>query len=442
MTDSPLATLGAFAARLTFEDLPQAVVDRACLTLLDTVAAICAGRSLPEMQALANWQASQGNGPALQALSLAGAGVAHELDEGFAPARGHPSIHLVPVLLGEAAARCASGRDLITAMVAGYEVAARVGVAVELRPGMHPHGTWGALGAAAAICRLRGASPETTKAALELAACMPVATTYQVVRDGSPVRHVWAGLANLTGAMAADLAGNGFPPPTTAAIAVMSEVIATGFDAAAATSSLGTRWDILRGYFKMHACCRHGHAAMDAIDVALNGAKLDPAHVKSVRVWAYADSVSAMTPTLPVTTILAAKFSIPFMVALRLIRGSTDPALFIAGIATDPELTAFARKVTLEEDPELTRRGRERRGSRVELTLADGRVLKAEVEHSRGDPAIPFGRDDIIAKYRRLAGATIGAQSGATLEQAILSLPALSDSSVIMQTLAGTGAQA
>lgn len=433
--DRPLATLGAFAADLRFERLPRTVVEHACLVLLDTAAAIRAGAVLPEMRALAHWQAEQGSGAALQALTLASCGVAHELDEGFAPARGHPAIHVIPAALTEAAARRASGTALVTAIVAGYEVAARVGAAVKLRAGMHPHGTWGGLGAAAAVAHLRGYDAERVTAALELAACMQVATSYQAVRDGSPVRHAWAGLANLTGSLAAALAAAPFPAPATGAMAALSGVVGTEFDAAAAVDALGSRWDILRGYFKLHACCRHGHATLDAIEAALAGTSPDPAQITAVRVRTYADAVKAMTPTIPVATVLAAKFSMPFMVALRLVRGATDPALFTPGVARDPELTAFAAKVELVEDPELTQRGRERRGARVEIAMADGRILKGEVEHSRGDPALPFGRGDIVAKYRRLTAGTLGVARSAELETLITGLPALEDCSPLLQSL-------
>jgi 2-methylcitrate dehydratase PrpD len=431
----PLATLGAFAAGLRFDHLPRAVAEHACLVLLDTAAAICAGADLPEMQALAGWQAEQGNSPAMLALTLASFGVAHELDEGFAPARGHPAIHVLPAALAEAAARKASGQDLITAIVAGYEVAARVGAAVKLRPGMHPHGTWGGLGAAAAVAHLRGHEAERLTAALELAACMQVATSYQAVRDGSPVRHAWAGLANLTGSLAASLASAPFPAPATGAMAALSETIGTGFSAATAVEALGSRWDILRGYFKVHACCRHGHATLDAIDVALAGTRPSPSQILSVRVRTYADAVTAMSPTIPVTTVLAAKFSMPFMVALRLVRGGTDPALFTPGIAHDPEILAFAAKVELAEDPDLTQRGRERRGARVEIALADGSRLTGEVEHSRGDPARPFGRGDILAKYRRLTAGALGGTQSARLETLITGLAAVEDCSAVLQAL-------
>jgi 2-methylcitrate dehydratase PrpD len=437
--ERPLATLGAFAAGLRFDHLPHSVVDHACLVLLDTAAAICAGSVLPEMQALARWQAEQGNGAALQALTLASCGVLHELDEGFAPARGHPAIHTLPAALAEAAARKASGKDLVTAIVAGYELAARVGAAVKLRPGMHPHGTWGGLGAAAAVAHLRGYDAQRMTAALELAACMPIATSYQAVRDGSPVRHAWAGLANFTGSLAAALAGGPFPAPATGAMSSLSEILGTEFGAATAVEALGSRWDILHGYFKVHACCRHGHATLDAIDVALAGMRPAPAQVTSVRVRSYADAVKAMTPTIPVTTTLAAKFSIPFMVALRLVRGGTDPALFTPGIALDPELTDFAAKVDLAEDPELTQRGRSRRGAHVQIALADGRILTGEVEYSRGDPALPFGREDIVAKYRRLTAGSLGTARATRLETLITGLPELEDCSPVLQALLPLG---
>lgn len=418
-----LSRLGAFAAQLDYDRLPPAVVDRACLVLLDTVAAIVAGLDAPEIEAVEAWARANGEGAALRALVFGSAGVLHELDEGFAAARGHPAIHVIPAALAYAASAHRNGRDAITAIVAGYEVAARVGAAVTLAPGMHPHGTWGVLGAAAAVGRLGGLSPMQMQSALEIAACLPMATSYQALRDGSPVRHVWTGMANFNGSMAASLATAAFVPPTSGAMNSLSSIMGTSFSEEIATAGLGERWDIMRGYFKVHACCRHGHATLDAIDEALRDQAIKPEDVVAVRVRTYANAVQAMTPNLPVTSVLAARFSLPFMVSARIVRGETGPDLFTPQVPFAADIQAFMQRVEVVEDPELTARGAASRGARVEIELADGRTLSGEVSHSRGDPARPLERDAIVEKFRRLVRPRLGEERGRRLEEAILSLP-------------------
>ena len=79
-----------------------------------------------------------------------------ELDEGNQFGRGHPAIHVFPAVLAMAEEGLFSGRDLILALVLGYEVGTRIGIAAKIRMSMHPHGTWGTVGAAVAVGKLTG----------------------------------------------------------------------------------------------------------------------------------------------------------------------------------------------------------------------------------------------------------------------------------------------
>ena len=94
--------------------------------------------------------------PPMAAFLTGLAGTAAELDEGNYPAGGHPAIHAIAPALAEAAARDCTGEALLTACIAGYEAGSRVGNAMRLRAAAHPHGTWGVIGAAAAVASLRG----------------------------------------------------------------------------------------------------------------------------------------------------------------------------------------------------------------------------------------------------------------------------------------------
>jgi 2-methylcitrate dehydratase PrpD len=146
------ARYGAFAATLDIRALPDGVRRRAAWIVADSIAAIAAGLRVPEMRALAQCLLpTEGGGPArLIGLPARGpikevaflhgtAGTWLELNEGHLASKGHPAIHVVPAIWAMAEAHAASGRDLISALVAGYEVGARIGRATKLRQAVHPH---------------------------------------------------------------------------------------------------------------------------------------------------------------------------------------------------------------------------------------------------------------------------------------------------------------
>ena len=222
-----LDRLVAFVAGTRFDDLPGEVVARAKTTIMDTVGAILAGGQLPEVIALAEL-AGRSSGahettligktakadPAWACLYHGTAGTSFELDEGHAFSRGHPAIHTLPpaLALGEASGR--SGKDVLTAFILGYEVAARVGSGTHLRPGAHPHGTWGTLGAATAAALLASKSKKSLETdvgeTIRVASNLTLAASFQAAYDGASVRNTYAGVGAQLGLLAAQLAHCGF----------------------------------------------------------------------------------------------------------------------------------------------------------------------------------------------------------------------------------------
>src|SRR5690554_1179882 len=177
-----LEALAEFIASLTFSALPADVVQRAQEVARDTVGVIIGGMAEPEVGTLARHAASTAPGPvtilghggrttlAWAMLVHGTAGTSLEMDEGHAFARGHAAIHALPPALALAEAEDVSGAQALTAFVAGYEVAARAGIATRLRPEVHPFGAWGVLGAAAVSAWFKGFSPPRIAGTLELAA--------------------------------------------------------------------------------------------------------------------------------------------------------------------------------------------------------------------------------------------------------------------------------
>ena len=270
-----LGQVAEFAALTPTSSICHEVSARTSLILADCIGAIVGGAAEPDVAALASRQA--GDGPALiigtsqkrppgtAALLNGTAGTTLEMDEGNQFCKGHPGMHTVPAALGVASQLQISGADLLAAIAVGYDVGARVGISTQLRPSMHPHGTWGSICAATAVARLQGVSPNQMRHAISLSASLGLSTSRRTMLEGGTVRNVFAGVSGQMGVLAGDMIAAGFTGDHDGVAQVFGHVVSDSFDAGAFSDSLGTRWEVSRNYFKMHSCCRYNHAALDAL---------------------------------------------------------------------------------------------------------------------------------------------------------------------------------
>lgn len=422
--------LGASVAGLRASDLPATVVDRLRLVLLDHLGVTVAGATTPEGRRLVA-AASPPPGPApvvgagrtttvdLAAWLNGTAVCSLELDEGNKYARGHPAAHAFPAALALAAAGDADGTDLVAALVAGYEVAARFGAATRLRPGIHPHGNWGVTGAAAAVCRLLGLDGPTTAAALDAACGLVLATPFAAATTGNPVRNAWTGAANVSGLAAARLAAAGLATVGTTAADTLGGILGE-LDVAALTEGLGEgpdrRWLIAGGYFKRHASCSFTHPPADAV-LELRRSEPDLAPADVVEVVVETHGPAAALDGVELDTRLGAMFSTPYVVAVALSHGDVTPSRFDDRHRSDPALRRLAAAVRVRRAEDLHARLPAERPARVTLRVAghDGRVreLTHEVPNPVGDADHhPFGLPEVRVKLSRLlepSGPTVGA---------------------------------
>ena len=440
--------LDEFATFARDSDPGDEVRAKTALILADTVGAIVGGAAEPEVQALRDRLIADAPGPCgvigtgatasagVAALLNGTAGTTLEMDEGNQFAKGHPAIHVIPAILAEAARRDVSGRALLDACAIGYEAAARVGIATRLRGSMHPHGTWGAIGAAVGVLRLRGADATTIREAMNMAASLGSTTSRRTMLEGGTVRNVFAGVSNQMGLLAADLAGVGYSGDGDGVGHVFGKVAGEAFDPAAMTDALGTRWEVMRNYFKMHSCCRFNHAALDALDEIRQGEpSLDPAAVESVAVASYAFAAELDDPAP--RNVLAAKFSVPFAIATVLVNGSSGVQSFTQDKVDDPTIRALAVRVTVSEDPAMTARLPDLRPAWVTVTMKDGRTLSATTETNRGDWAAPYPVDEIRAKYLSLATRGWTQEASTEIWEGIHSLTDAPSASGLLARLAG-----
>ena len=425
--------LGALAAHAAEAVPPEDVRAKAALVLADTLAAIVGGSAEAEVQALTERLSSSASGAALvigpgqrtgqktAALLNGTAGTALEMDEGHQFCKGHPAIHVIPAVLAAAAESRPSGQAILSAIAVGYEAAARVGIATQLRPSMHPHGTWGAIGAAAAVLRLQGASEAEIRDGMNMAASLGLSTSRRTMLEGGTVRNIFAGVSNQMGLMVADLVATGFSGDTEGVAHVFGQVVSDRFDPCALTDDLGHRWEIMRNYFKLHACCRFNHAALDALDLLLaDTPDIVPEDIAEIIVQTYGLAVE-LDDAAP-RNVLAAKFSVPFAMAARLITGASTVESFSAKRVGDKAILALASRVRVVVDPSMTAQIPSQRPAQVTVVMRDGRRLSASTGTNRGDWADPFTEGEVHGKYMSLTARAWSREKSQEVWEAALTL--------------------
>jgi 2-methylcitrate dehydratase PrpD len=398
--------------------------------LLDTFGVILAGSVRPEVTALRERLATTAgpgatvyaagmpvHDPRTAALLNGIAGRAIELCEGLRLASGQAAMQILPGILAVGEHARASGRELLTALVVGYEVAARIGMAFTPRPLAHQNGQAMLLAAAAAGARLRGLDAAGVSLAMRISAVLMMTPSYTNTGAGATALNVAGGMAGFAGAFAPDLALAGFEAQPDAIEEALSKMVGDGFDTTHLLDELGTRWEITRNYFRLHACCNPVHPALDALQAAL--AELKPRAEEIDRIeFATYRFASVMKNPQP-SNYFASKYSLPHAAAVRVVRGDTRHRAIDDSALRDPAIAALRARVSVSEDPALSARVPRDKPARVTLTLKDGRSVTHAVDSHHGDFHQPYPDAVLRGKFHDLAGDVLTAQGVAAVERAI-----------------------
>jgi 2-methylcitrate dehydratase PrpD len=433
------AHLARFIRELRCEQLPVEVREQGRRVVADLVGVIAAGLREPEVARLAGRLAGTRGGRSTvigigdeataeaAALLHGTAGTSLELDEGNRFSRGHPGIHVLPAALAVAQETQASGAQLLGAFIAGYEVAARIGAASDIRPAMHPHGTWGTVGAAVAVRKLLGGSQEAFERTIAVASTLGLATSVNTMRDGGTVRNAFAGASGKLALLANDLVDAGFTGEADGLSSVFGGVVSGGFTWGRMLDGLGRRWEIRRNYFKLHACCRFAHATLDALTAAVRAAPAPLEHDLITGVDVHTYGLAARLVNAEPVNPLAAKYSLPFAVATALVHGSTGVEAFGPRAIGDERVLRLARRVHVHEDTAMTGLLPALRQARVVLRLAAGDELTGFARTNRGDAEDPIPDAELRHKFMTLAAGTWSGSQAAELHGRLLSLDTLAD---------------
>jgi 2-methylcitrate dehydratase PrpD len=441
-------TLAEFTRKLSFDMLPEEVIQHGILIVRDTLGTMLAGATIPEIQKLVRLSArlsgpgnaslmgySSSCSPLFAALVNGTGAVTLELDEGNQFAVNHPSVHIFPVALALAEDRHLSGKELLAAFVAGYEVAVRVGRATHLKWPVHPFGTHAIIGAAACASKLLGLDVAQTAAALDMAAGMCIASSQTAANSGAAVRNLVTGLTNHNGLLAPLLIKAGFTGEPGAMNVVFGSILGDSFDEQDAGQDLGTAFYITRNYFKIHACSRWNHAPIEAMTNLMVKVSFEVRDVEEITVWTY-DPATRLSWNDPVNGY-AAKHSIPYNVAVRLVRKSNDLMAYSDEVVSNSQVRALTQKVRVLEDPELTAMLPDVRPARVEVKLLSGETFTETVERPIGGFDRPLSDQELAEKFRHLAGMILAPSAISALEQMLKSLPDLDDVCILSPLLKG-----
>ncbi len=405
--------LSEFACTTSWDALPIEVKERTKWVVADSIAVIAVGMQAPEMKKLVRahvttqldanaWIIGTGFKASIADAGMLNgcAGTWVELDEGSTLAKGHPGIQIVPIALAYAQEHSVCGTELIRAIAIGYEVSARINYAAQIRPIVHPHGTFGVIGAAVAIGVLKRMDSTAMRCLINVAATMGLATSYETLKDGSTVRNIYTGHSAYAGLLAVRLVECGFTGEHDGVASIYGKVLAEQFDPQKAIAELATQWLLAQNYFKLHPTARSLHSAIDALEDAVKNLSEQPLQFDLIaRITVRTYRLAAAKNNQFVVNSFGAKFSIPFALASILYHGHSSLDCFDDAAVANPEIQRLSRLVTISEDLAYSKSYPTEQRCDVEIYLRDGKVLSGHCRVMKGEPEFPNTIEQIREKF-------------------------------------------
>lgn len=451
--------LAEFLAELRFEAIPSRTVAHVKRCLLDafgcalygmrlpwTVKALEAVRALGDGPTSRVWGGSEKLSPINAALVNGTATHAYELDDLHKRAIIHPGGVTIPAVLAAVELRGAddfSGRDVITAVTAGYEAAIRVGMASGLgllHRGWHNNPVLGTFGGAVGAGRILGLTSRQMEHAIGMAATF--AGGLMAAQYGSMVKRLHAGRAAQSGLYAALLAANDFT-----GIEDVFEVGYGGYiqtfvdesDPQQLTKDLGAVWETDAVGFKLYSACGSSHTTIDALlDIRQNDGvraeDVERIHVMASTAtrdhvgWAYAPDSQT-----------TAQMNLSYSAAVAMLDGAAFVDQYLPDRLADPRILDLTGRVVVDADPEIDRKGRDfRHEVRVTVETHDGNAFSRNVAHARGSEHAPVSDEELDAKFRRLSAETLAPHQVDRLEASVSELDSIPVSR-LLEALEGRG---
>ncbi len=418
MSHSASDRLAAAAANVQTSSLRGDVRTQARDLFLDTLAVIAAGLTDPDYSRFtATLTAETGDAsvpgvshgvPVANAVQInGGATTVLQLQDGHRLGRGHPVSHMAPALLALAETTDASADAVCGALVAGYEVGARIGMAMNgFNEFLHDTGTWSTIGTAVACSHLLSKGDAAAIArAIETAAATALMPYRDLPLKGASAHHTYTGLGAMNGVIAAQSAIAGLVPVQGSLDAFFGPRAGAAFKASELTQGLSaddtfTHFEILNAYFKVHPTCAHLHGANDALLQLMSQHAFTAADVERMEIATYASGLSFDNPAPH--NALSARFSQAAAAAIAVCCGALDETTLTDDMLARDDVQALIKRITVAQDPALDAGYPAGRPARVTIALSSGGQLSASAHIPRGDGGRDFTAQDRRDKALRL----------------------------------------
>ncbi|KRA64329.1 MULTISPECIES: MmgE/PrpD family protein [Rhizobium/Agrobacterium group] len=431
-------TLAGFASGIDRREIPDEVMARALALVTDFTGSILRAAheadSNPAVLAMLERLGMDGDGPctvfglnrryAAAAAALLNGTFGHSLDfdDTHADSSLHPSAPVVPAALAAAELTGASGADFLAAVVIGFEVCCRLGMALDptehYARGFHPTATAGTFGAAVAAGRLLGLNAKAMSSALGVAASQ-ASGSLQFLVNGAWNKRYQVGEASMKGLMAATLAASDFVGAEDAIDGKHGFLggYSDGADPARAVAGLGTVWETLRIGVKPYPACRYTHAAVDGLLALSRDLNLAPDEVEAITVGLHRNGITLVGAPLAekrrARSVVEGQFSMPFAAAAALLRGRFGWDDY--DLLGKPEAEALAARVDVVRDESLENL-RHPFGATLTLRARNTDYCLRILDPS-GEPETFPNAQAIAAKFRTLAGPVLNADADTLLSR-------------------------
>ncbi len=419
-------TLVFFSHALSSKDLSSEVVERTKYLLLDYLGVAIAGSltesSQPVYRMLAR-SASPGHCTVIgtasktspESAALANGAAAHsvELDDTHQAGSIHPGVVMfsTAIALSEIHPDIDAGQ-FVSAVVAGYEVAARLAMALQPKShyelGFHPTSTCGVFGAAVTAAKLLRLSEEQMLSAVGIAGSM-AAGSLEFLAEGTWTKRLHPGLAAQNGILAARLAAEGFQGPAT--ILEGRDGFLWAYSRKAkpelVTQDLGQNFEIMRTSIKPHACCRYMQAPIDGLIELANEHEIYPEQIERVEVAV----LEAGWPLVceprkrkySPSNVVDAQFSMPYGAAVALTDRAAGLDQFSGDSFHSSQIKSLMGKVVLQKDMRIEKNFPAEWPALVSVHLTNGTHFEKYVRYPKGDPENPLTWQELSAKFHSLA---------------------------------------
>lgn len=447
MTMPVTNTLAHFTADTSSANIPKQVKERALALATDLIGsgirAAHEADSTASILAMLRRMGMDGDGectvfglnrrypPAAAALLNGAFGHSLDFDDTHADSSLHPSAPVVPAAFAAAGMTGASGDDLLAAIVIGFEVCCRLGMALDpgahYARGFHPTATAGTFGAAAAAGRIFGLDTDSMVSAFGVAGSQ-ASGSLQFLINGAWNKRYQVGETAMKGLMAATLASEGFVGAIDAIDGKHGFLkgYSDNADPARAIAGLGSVWETMNIGVKPYPACRYTHAAVDGLLALKREHQFKADDIESITVGLHTNGITLVGAPLDKKrrsrTIVEGQFSMPFAAAVALLRGEFGWDDY--DLLGKPEVDALSDRVDVVCDERLEGL-KHPFGATLEVTV-DGKTHSLHITDPSGEPETFPSRKALAAKFSTLAGPVLNADADVLFSK-LQNLPSTAD---------------